>query len=60
MPLYFRPPSTLDIRYLTRSTVMPGPNRSGVKMLLPSVRRIWVFSIAFVPGWLCLSSVLDV
>ena len=53
----------IDARHLVvdgRSTVMPGPNRSGVKMTLPSVRRIWLFSIAFVPGWLCLSSRLCV
>ncbi len=35
---------------------MPVPKRSGVKTTLPSVRRIWLFSIPFVPGWLCLSS----
>ena len=26
---------------------MPGPNRSGVKMMLPSVSRIWLFSMPF-------------
>ena len=39
---------------------MPGPNRSGVKMTLPSVSRIWLFSMPLVPGWLCLSSRLCV
>ena len=46
--------------YVTFSTVIPSPKRFGVKITLPSVRRIWLFSMPFVPGWLCLSSVLCV
>ena len=37
---------------------MPGPNRLGVKIVLPSVRRICVFSIVSVPGCSCEFSVL--
>ena len=44
----------------TVSTVVPGANRSGVKMTLPSVNRIWLFSMASVPGWDCFSSRLKV
>jgi hypothetical protein len=40
--------------------VMPGPNSDGVKITLPSVRRMWVFSMLSVPGCCCRSSVLCV
>jgi len=50
----------LIILQSTVLTVMPGPKRFGVKMMLPSLRRICVFSMASVPGWLCFSSRLCV